>query len=71
MLDELVNTNLTLGLISNGKGQFQMNNIKGLGIEKFFNTILISEWEGIKKTNPEIFNKAMRELNVEPHEVCL
>lgn len=68
MLDELVNTNHLLGIITNGKGQFQLNNIKALGIERYFNTILISEREGIKKPNPEIFYKAFTELNVKPHE---
>ncbi|MGP4071075.1 HAD family hydrolase [Piscibacillus sp. B03] len=68
MLDELVNTNHLLGIITNGKEQFQLNNIKALGIERYFNTILISEREGIKKPNPEIFYKALNELNVKPHD---
>ncbi|MCM3587849.1 HAD family hydrolase [Mesobacillus maritimus] len=68
MLDELKNNNLILGMITNGLGQFQMENIKALGIEKYFQTILVSEWEGIKKPDPEIFNRALGRLNVSPYE---
>lgn len=56
-LENLKNNNINLGMITNGKGQFQMNNIKALGIDQYFKTILISEWEGIKKPQPEIFQK--------------
>lgn len=68
MLNELKRRNLRLGIITNGKGQFQMDNIKALGIEKFFDTILVSEWEGIKKPNPEIFKRALKQLNVSPNQ---
>ncbi|MRG87175.1 HAD family hydrolase [Salinibacillus xinjiangensis] len=68
MLAELKTQNLALGMITNGKGQFQMDNIKTLGIEKYFDTILISEWEGLKKPEPQIFNKALEQLNVLPSE---
>ncbi|MGJ9385995.1 HAD family hydrolase [Salipaludibacillus sp. CF4.18] len=68
MLEELKNKNLSLGMITNGKGQFQMNNITALGIEKYFDTILISEWEGMKKPEPQIFNKVLSQLKVRPKE---
>lgn len=68
MLDELKSNNLVLGIITNGYGQFQMDNIKALGIEKFFDVILISEWEGIKKPNSQIFNRALEKLNIFPNE---
>ncbi|PAE27183.1 L-2-haloalkanoic acid dehalogenase [Paenibacillus sp. 7884-2] len=67
-LESLKNNNITLGMITNGEGQFQMNNIKALGIDQYFKTILISEWEGIKKPQPEIFQKALEKLNVLPSE---
>lgn len=41
-----------------------MDNIKALGIEKYFETILVSEWEGVKKPDPQIFNRALEQLNV-------
>jgi putative hydrolase of the HAD superfamily len=68
MLEELRKNNLVLGMITNGKGQFQMDNIKALGIKKYFEIILISEWEGIKKPDPQIFNRALERLDVSPNE---
>lgn len=68
MLQELRSRNLRLGMITNGRGQFQLDNIKALGVEKYFDRILISEWEGIKKPDPDIFKRALKQLNVAPHE---
>ncbi|WP_088090467.1 HAD family hydrolase [Bacillus sp. OV166] len=68
MLEELRSNNLVLGMITNGKGQFQMDNIKALGIKKYFETILVSEWEGKKKPDPQIFKRALDQLNVLPNE---
>lgn len=68
MLEDLRKGNLLLGIITNGYGQFQMDNIKALGIEKYFKTILVSEWEGIKKPAPKIFKKALEQLKVLANE---
>lgn len=68
MLEELKNKNILIGMITNGYGQFQMDNIIALGIEKYFDIILVSEWEGIKKPDPLIFNNALRKLNVSANE---
>ena len=68
MLDDLKSLNLKLGIITNGYGQFQLDNIKALGIEKDFDTISISEWEGIKKPSLEIFERALKKLQVDPTE---
>lgn len=68
ILEELRRNNLVLGIITNGKGKFQMDNIEALGIKKYFQTILISEWEGIKKPDPKIFKRAMEKLDVLPNE---
>ena len=43
----------------------------GLGklkIDKFFNTILVSESVGWRKPHPKIFNKALEQLEVSAHE---
>jgi putative hydrolase of the HAD superfamily len=64
MLEELESRNLLLGIITNGRGQFQLDNIKALGIKRYFDSILISEWEGVKKPDPEIFMRALKRLNV-------
>ncbi|MBS4192830.1 HAD family hydrolase [Bacillus sp. FJAT-49705] len=68
MLEDLRKSNLLLGIITNGYGQFQIDNIKALGIEKYFKTILVSEWEGIKKPSPQIFKRALELLNVSANE---
>jgi putative hydrolase of the HAD superfamily len=68
MLEVLKSSNILLGMITNGYGQFQMDNIKALGIEKYFDVILVSEWEGIKKPYPEIFNRILEQLNVSAYE---
>lgn len=68
MLEELKSMNLKLGMITNGKGQFQMDNLKALGIEKYFDSILVSEWEGMKKPDPQIFKRALARLNVSAEE---
>ena len=68
MLDGLKNSGFALGMITNGYGQFQMDNINTLQIEKYFDIILVSEWEGIKKPNPQIFMNALQKLHVSPFE---
>jgi putative hydrolase of the HAD superfamily len=64
MLDELKGKSLKLGIITNGKGKFQMDNIKALGIEQYFDTILVSEWEGLKKPDKQIFERALKRLDL-------
>ncbi|MCM3638744.1 HAD family hydrolase [Sporosarcina luteola] len=68
MLEEIKRMDLKLGIITNGKGQFQMDNIRALGIEHYFDVILVSEWEGIKKPDSQIFERALERLNVSPTE---
>ncbi|KGA99070.1 L-2-haloalkanoic acid dehalogenase [Alkalihalobacillus alcalophilus ATCC 27647 = CGMCC 1.3604] len=68
MLEQLKSSNYTLGMITNGYGQFQMDNIKALGIEGYFDAILVSEWEGIKKPDPQIFLRALKRLKASPNE---
>ena len=59
MLEELQKKAFRLGIITNGFGQFQMNNIEALGIKSCFDTILISEWEGCKKPISTHFPKGI------------
>ncbi|WP_088040763.1 HAD family hydrolase [Bacillus sp. EAC] len=68
MLKDLKNKSYHLGIISNGRGKFQLDNIKALGIDQFFDCILISETEGVSKPNPEIFKKAIDYFDVLPEE---
>ncbi|MFZ3578369.1 HAD family hydrolase [Virgibacillus sp. DJP39] len=68
MLEELKDKSIRMGIITNGKGQFQLDNIRALGIENYFNPILISEWEKLKKPDPLIFHKALNQLGAKPDE---
>jgi putative hydrolase of the HAD superfamily len=68
LLDYIKGMNIKLGIITNGFGRFQMNNIKGLKIDHYFDEILISEIEGVRKPNIEIFMRALIRLGIEPHE---
>lgn len=68
MLDVLKGNSLSLGMITNGKGQFQMDNIQALKIAPYFDAILISEWEGLRKPDPAIFQKALQKLGVRAEE---
>jgi putative hydrolase of the HAD superfamily len=68
MLEELKSNNLLLGIITNGYGKFQMDNVKALGIEKYTDLILVSEWEGMKKPDPQIFQRALKKLHISPEE---
>lgn len=68
ILDYLKAMNLKLGIISNGFGRFQLNNVKGLKIFHYFDEILISEIEGLRKPNIDIFQRALSRLGIEPQE---
>jgi putative hydrolase of the HAD superfamily len=57
-----------LGMITNGYGDFQSSNIQALGIQDYFEVILISELEGIRKPNPAIFTRVAEMMNLQPTE---
>jgi putative hydrolase of the HAD superfamily len=48
-----------LGLITNGPTQWQSRKIECMGLAPLFDTILISEAEGIEKPNPHIFKRGV------------
>ncbi|MFM2303399.1 MAG: hypothetical protein RLZZ135_808 [Cyanobacteriota bacterium] len=64
MLDDLKDKDYLLGIITNGRGQFQSRAIEGLRIRHYFDTILISEVEQLRKPQVEIFQRAMNRLAV-------
>src|SRR5690606_38160904 len=68
LMKQLKGKSLRLGIISNGKGQFQLDAIQALGIEPYMDVILISEWEGMKKPDPNLFMKGLARLGVHPEE---
>lgn len=68
MLENLAQRSFRLGIITNGRGQFQLDNILALEINDYFEEILISEWEGMAKPEPAIFYKALAGLDALPGE---
>ncbi len=59
---------LKLGVITNGTTNRQSRKLQALGIDSLFDVVLISEAEGIRKPDPEIFRRAMDLVGVEPSE---
>jgi putative hydrolase of the HAD superfamily len=64
-LAALQKSGIGLALVTNGRGAFQQATIQALGIDAYFDLILISEWEGVSKPNPQIFQRACERLSVE------
>ncbi|MFM2303289.1 MAG: hypothetical protein RLZZ135_698, partial [Cyanobacteriota bacterium] len=62
MLDRLKQQDYLLGIITNGRGEFQARAIDGLGIRNYFDVILISEVEQVRKPQLEIFTRAIDRL---------
>lgn len=57
-----------LGLITNGRTDLQSSNSRALGLDRFMDTILISESEGVSKPDKEIFHRAAQRLGVTPEQ---
>ncbi|WDL91685.1 HAD-IA family hydrolase [Bacillus sp. HNR-4] len=70
LLQHLTQQNIKIAIITNGFTDFQMNNLRALNIHTYTNTILVSEAEEIKKPHPEIFERALKKLDVKATE-CL
>ena len=64
MLNELRQQGYLLGIITNGRGQFQARAIEGLGIRDYFDALLISEVEQVRKPQLAIFQRALKRLGV-------
>lgn len=62
MLAELRARGLKLGIITNGWAQAQLGVIRALDLEPYFDTILVSETEGVRKPAAEIFERALTRL---------
>lgn len=68
VLRELKNKGILLGMITNGCKEFQRCNIRALDIEQYMDAIFVSEEEGIKKPEAEIFVRALKKLGVKAKE---
>jgi len=59
---EKLSQSYQLGLITNGRTKGQNGKIDQAGLRHFFQTIKISETEGIKKPDPRIFERCLHDL---------
>lgn len=57
---------LKLGLITNGSVRMQSRKLECLSLSPMFDTILISDAEGIHKPDRRIFHRALERLNADP-----
>ncbi|HEV2701651.1 MAG TPA: HAD-IA family hydrolase [Steroidobacteraceae bacterium] len=67
-LDELRARRLRLGVITNGGGTRQRRKIAALGLAAAFDVILVSEEEGVRKPDAEIFRRALHRCGAAAHE---
>jgi putative hydrolase of the HAD superfamily len=65
-LSSLRASGLKLGLITNGSVRMQSRKLDCLALAPRFDTILISDAEGIAKPDRQIFDRAVERLNVNP-----
>ncbi len=69
LFNALRNTGLPVGLITNGASDIQRTKLDALGIEDWFNVIVVSGEVGKAKPDASIFEVALNELGLEPHDV--
>ena len=67
-LQTLRTNGIKLGVITNGGTERQQRKLDSLGISSWFDVILISEKEGIRKPDVEIFQRALARCGVEASE---
>lgn len=69
-LEELRRLGKRLGIVTNGASSVQNATIDALGIRGYFDAILISESEGIRKPQREIFLRALARIESTPDAAC-
>lgn len=67
-LEELRRRDLKLGVITNGQSVRQRCKIAALGLERAFDVVLVSEEEGVRKPDAEIFRRALARCGVAASE---
>ena len=65
-LSSLRASGLKLGLITNGSVRMQSRKLECLALSPMFDTILISDAEGISKPDRQIFHRALERLHANP-----
>ncbi|MCB0115586.1 MAG: HAD family hydrolase [Caldilineaceae bacterium] len=66
MLDALQPLGLRLGVITNGRYPFQQRNFEALSVADFFDIVVVSGAEQIRKPDPEIFHRALGRIGASP-----
>lgn len=59
-----------LGLITNGSVRMQSGKLECLALPVMFDTVLISDAEGVSKPDPAIFHRALERLGVDAAHAC-
>jgi putative hydrolase of the HAD superfamily len=59
---------LKLGVVTNGAARIQTDKLLALGISDYFDVVLISEVEGVRKPEAVIFTRALERCQVRAHE---
>jgi putative hydrolase of the HAD superfamily len=67
-LQKLRANRIKLGVITNGATERQQRKLESLGIFSWFDVVLISEKEGVRKPDAEIFHRALARCGVEASE---
>lgn len=67
-LDELRRRGLKIAVVTNGASGMQRRKLAALGIEHAFDAIVVSEEEGVRKPDAEIFRRALARCGVAAHE---
>ena len=67
-LQTLRQNHIKLGVITNGGTERQQRKLDSLGVSSWFDVILISETEGVRKPDAEIFHRAVGRCGVEASE---
>ena len=67
-LSTLHQQGMRMGLVTNGRASSQQPKIDCLRIADYFDSILISEVEGVRKPEPEIFRRSLQALGVSAEE---
>ncbi len=65
-LKEIKNKEMATGLITDGRSQTQRNKLKSLGLENYFDEVLISEEFGSEKPDVKNFKYMQQKLQGEP-----
>ncbi|MCP8321903.1 MAG: HAD family hydrolase [archaeon] len=65
---ELLNVKYRLAIISNATSNVPREAMKRFGLEKYFDSIVISRDIGIRKPDPEIFNFTLKNLGIKSDE---